>query len=292
MKVLVNGFQDHLNSGATTTVLCWKVKRRDGLIQGFTEHDNDLNFDGVTYEASSGFTASRMAQSLGLSTDNLNVNGALSSDTINESDLAAGYYDNAEIILYRVNWQNISQRVVLDRGHIGDVSRQETAFSAEFRSITDELNQTTGRLYQRTCDAVLGDSRCGVILASAGFKGNGSVVSVDGRNLSVSGLSAFSNKFFSHGVLTFTSGANNGLQFEVKIHDGTKITLWDIPTATVVISDTFSITVGCDHTFATCKTKFSNAVNFRGFNLIPGNDVLMTYASNATKKMDGGSYFS
>ena len=51
MKTFPLGLQDHLDSGATTLAWCWKVERRDGTILGFTDHDLDLSFDGVTFAA-------------------------------------------------------------------------------------------------------------------------------------------------------------------------------------------------------------------------------------------------
>ena len=58
--------------------------------------------DGVTYLAASGFTASEVDSTLALAIDNLTVTGALSSDTLNADDLAAGLYDNASIEIWRV----------------------------------------------------------------------------------------------------------------------------------------------------------------------------------------------
>ena len=92
VKTLSPGLQTHLDGRATKMCHCWKVTRNDGLVQGFTDHDNALTFGGVTYEASSGFTATQFASSTGLAVDNLEVEGALSSDTINEDDLAGGHY--------------------------------------------------------------------------------------------------------------------------------------------------------------------------------------------------------
>lgn len=292
MKELVPGLQAHLDSGTTTMALCWKVTRRDGLVQGFTEHDMDITFDAVTYLAASGFTASRIQQSLGLAADNLNVDGALSSDTINEDDLAAGLYDNAEVALYWVNWANVAQRVTMDEGNIGEVARKETAFSAEFRSLVHRLNQKGGRVYQRSCDAVLGDERCGVDLTSATFKGTGDLASgSSGRNLIVTGIGSFASGFFTYGILAFTSGLNNGLRFEVKSHVGTAVRLWDIPPFAVAIGDDFTITAGCAKDSSTCKAKFNNLANFRGFPHIPGNDILSDYPRADDETLDGGSYF-
>ena len=38
------------------------------------------------------------------------------------------------------------------------------------------------------------------------------------------------------------------------------------------IADDFTVTAGCDKQFPTCKAKFDNVVNYRGFPHIPGND--------------------
>ena len=50
-----------------------------------------------------GFTASALESTGGLNVDNLDVTGALSSARLDEGDLAAGLYDNAEIEIWRVN---------------------------------------------------------------------------------------------------------------------------------------------------------------------------------------------
>jgi uncharacterized phage protein (TIGR02218 family) len=290
-KSLSTALQTHLDSGTTTMALCWKIIRQDGLIQGFTEHDEDLVVAGQTYQARSGFSASQVAQTLGLSVDNLNVEGAISSDTINEDDLANGDYDSAEVILTWANWADTTQYTILSRGYIGEVKRGETAFSAEFRSLVTKLGQRTGRTYQRTCDAQLGDARCKINLNLAAYKGTGSVTSASGRNLIVSGLSSFASDWFTHGLITFTSGACAGQTFEVKKHSGTSVLLWDIPPNTILSADAFTITAGCKQDFATCKAKFANQLNFQGFPYVPGTDRLTEYPVTGQGGMDGGSLF-
>ena len=51
--------------------------------------------------------------------------------------------------------------------------------------------------------------------------------------------------------------------------------------------DTFSVFAGCDKTFATCKAKFDNALNFRGFPHLPGNDAAYAYVVDGGR-FDGG----
>lgn len=291
MKTLPSGLQAHLDGGATTLCWCWKLTRRDNVVQGFTDHDRSLSFDGVTYDAVSGFTASQVESSLGLAVDNLTLAGALSSATLNEDDLAAGLYDNAAIQIWRVNWAAVDQRVLMRAGTIGEATRNDGAFQAEIRGLAQALNQPVGRVFGHLCDADLGDSRCGATVSAAG----GTVAAAyDARRFSVSGLGGFASGWFSSGKLTFAGGANSGRAMEVKRHavSGGIVTieLWQAMSEAVAADDTFTVTPGCDKQFATCKSKFSNAVNFRGFPHMPGNDAVMA-APAAGQPMDGGSRY-
>ncbi|MBS0273728.1 MAG: DUF2163 domain-containing protein [Proteobacteria bacterium] len=291
MKNLPEGMQAHLDSGATTLCWCWKIARNDGATQGFTDHDADLTFDGVTYEAASGFTATEVQSLLDLAIDNLSVSGALSSSTLNDADLAAGLYDNASIEIWRVNWSDVSQRVLMRKGNLGEVKRGVCAFTAEVRGLAHILNQPVGRCFGYGCDADLGDARCTIDLTRAAFRADGAVVSAtDARRFTVSGLGSFGDGWFTGGKLVWTGGANKGRAMEVKRHTGVAIELWQSMSEAVVAGDAFTITAGCDKQFATCKSKFNNAINFRGFPYMPGNDAVLAYPT-ASQPMDGGSRY-
>lgn len=279
MKRLSAGLQAHLQSGATTLAWCWRLTRRDGTAKGFTDHDHNLVFDGTTFEAASGFTASDIKDGVGLSVDNLDVTGALSSSALTDTDLSAGRYDDAKVEIFRVNWANTSQRVLMRSGSLGEVKRTGATFTAEVRGLAHYLQQPKGRLFQNTCDADVGDARCGVNLASATYKGTAAIVSViSARRFTVSGLTGFAHDFFSRGLVTFTSGAASGTRIEVKTHNSVASTvtieLWTDAPGPPGTGDTFVVTAGCDKRFATCKTKFANSANFRGFPSMPGNDYL------------------
>lgn len=295
MKTLSPELQSHLASGTTTLCWCWKLTRDDGLIQGFTDHDSALTMDGVAYEAVTGFTASEVQSQLGLAVDNLTVAGALSSASINEADLASGLYDDAEIEIWRVNWADTTKAVLMRKGHLGQVTRGMTGFQAEMRGLAHVLNQPVGRAYSHSCDADLGDARCTVNLADPAYSGAGSVVSVsDARRFTILGLAAFADGWFENGKLTWTSGANKTRSMEIKRHglSGSTVTLelWQAMSEAVSAGDSFTITAGCDKQFATCKTKFANAANFRGFPYMPGNDAVTSYPGSS-QPMDGGSRY-
>lgn len=283
MKQLPQGMQDHLDGGATTLCWCWKLERRDGMTQGFTDHDRALVFDGVNYQATSGFTASELKDSIGLSVDNLDVQGAIASDHLSEADLLAGHYDDAHVEIYRVNWQDTEQRVLMRAGSLGEVRRSDRSFVAEVRGISHYLQQPQGRLYQYSCDADLGDRRCGVDLENSRHRGSGQVTAViNRRRFNVAGFEAFDPHWFQRGVLTFETGFNVGARYEIRQHDVIVdtiiIELWREPARDVEVGDRLTMTAGCDKVLATCHDKFSNVVNYRGFPHMPGNDYLIAYA--------------
>jgi uncharacterized phage protein (TIGR02218 family) len=294
MKTLPSGLQAHLSSGATTLAWCWRVMRADGAVYGFTDHDRDIDFDATSFEAASGFSGTDIRQSLGLSVDNLDVSGALQSDRLSETDLAAGLFDDARIEIWRVNWVEPEQRVLMMSGSIGEVRRGETAFTAELRSLAHTLGQARGRSYQYACDATLGDARCGVDLGDPAFLGTGAVTAVDAAYLfAASGLDAFADGWFAGGLLSWTGGANAGRAVEVKrfVRTGAlaEIELWRSMASGIAPGDAFTVTAGCDKTFPTCKAKFANGVNFRGFPHIPGNKYLLAYPAPGDPGNDGAS---
>jgi len=294
MKILPAEMQAHLDSGATTLAWCWRLTRSDGAAFGFTDHDRDLNFDSTDFEAGSGFTGSEIKQSVGLSVDNLDATGALSSERLNEADLAAGLFDDARVEIWRVNWADTAQRVLITSGSVGEVKRGEGAFTAELRSLAHYLSQEKGRTYQYACDADLGDERCGVDLTSIAFRGTGTVSSAAADYIfTASGLSAFTADWFTGGLISWSSGANNGRMMEVKHHalagGFAEIELWRSMPSAIAAGDIFAITAGCDKTFATCKAKFANGTNFRGFPHIPGNSYVLAYPAPGDPDNNGGS---
>lgn len=282
MKTLPSGLQAHLDSGSTTLAWCWRIERTDGEVFGFTDHDMPLIFGGTTYEAESGLTASEMRSSADLSVDAQDAEGAIRSDRITETDIIDGRWDNALIEVWRVNWETPAQRVLMRRGNLGQITRGKAAFTAEVRSLAHMLNQTVGRTFQLYCDAELGDGRCGKNVSSSTFTGTGTVTSLSGdRGFVASGLGSYATSWFVGGLVTWATGANAGRRAEVMRHGkaGAVVTvgLYERPVHAIAVGDTFSIRAGCDKLSTTCRTKFSNLPNFRGFPTMPGDETIVRY---------------
>ncbi|MBD8890144.1 DUF2163 domain-containing protein [Roseibium litorale] len=293
MKPIPTAMQAALDGRATTHARCWKVQRRDGQQFGFTDHDRALTFAGVTFEAATGFTATSIESSLGLAVDNLDVEGALSSTSIQEDDIARGLWDDASVEVWLVDWTAPENRLLLRKGNIGEISRGPSSFLAELRGLSHRLGQTYGRQFDRTCGWELGDGKCQVALAGWTFSG---VVAMafDFRSFTVTGLDGNGAGLFRRGLLTWTGGANAGLQMEVKRHlnEAGAITLeLALPMADVIeAGDAFTVQAGCDKTWTTCRERFANGDNFGGFPHMPGNEIVIGYADKDDLN-DGGSLF-
>ena len=292
MKILSPALQAHLDDGTTTLSWCWRISRADGATLGFTDHDRVLIFDGTAFEPESGFAASEIRSGSDLAVDAQDATGVLTSDRITETDILDGRWDNAEVELWRVNWADTTQRVLMRRGAVGQIRRGRMAFVAEVRSLAHVLGQTVGRTFQAGCDAALGDARCGIDLDNFAYKGSGVITDIfRDRAFLTSGLAGFEAGWFTSGTLTWTSGANAGRIAEVLGHDLADsiatLTLLEAPVRPIAEGDSFVARAGCDKRIATCGAKFANTANFRGFPHIPGQDAVLRYASQDGNH-DGG----
>ncbi|MDR0809750.1 MAG: DUF2163 domain-containing protein [Gemmobacter sp.] len=288
MKALDPALQAHLDEGTTTLAWCWRITRADGEVLGFTDHDRPLAFGGTDYEPESGLSASEIRAGSDLSVDSQDAEGALTSDRITETDILDGRWDNALVEVWRVNWEAPGQRVLLRLGSIGELRRGRVAFVAEVRGMAHVLGQTVGRVYQGTCDAALGDTRCGVDLNDPIYTGTGAVVDpIRDRAFTASGIGGFASGWFAFGHLEWTSGPNSGRLAEVMMHEVASgivtITLLEAPVRPAAAGHAFTIRAGCDKRAETCAARFANIVNFRGFPHIPGQDTVIRYAT-----ADGG----
>lgn len=273
--------QEHLSGGLTTVCRCWRLKRQDGSTFGFTDHDLDLTFDGQLFRADAGMSPRALVAGTGLSVDNSEVLGVLGHASVREEDIAAGRFDGAEVEAYLVNWQNPVQRSLRFRGTIGEIRRSAGAFHAELRGLTQPLNLPQGRVFQPVCGAALGDQDCRVNLGAGSFRETRAVSSASDRQVfGFLDLDLVEDRWFERGVVRVLTGAAAGLMGTIKsdsltVEGGRSITLWEPLGAALGVGDFVTMEAGCDKRAETCRQKFGNIVNFRGFPTIPTEDWLL-----------------
>lgn len=270
----------HLKTGMTSLCHAWMIRRQDGVVLAFTDHDRALSFDGVTFRADSGLSARALSQSTGLSVDNTEAMGALSHWAIREDEIEQGRYDGAEVTCWRVNWTDVAQRTVLFRGSIGEMQRAGGAFQAELRGLTEALNRPLGRIYQKPCSAVLGDAQCAFDLETPGYAASADVEFCDeGRIFRWETLPGFDDGWFMRGRLEVLGGPAAGLWGMIKhdrqLADHREVELWEPIRGQVATGTRVRLVAGCDKRMETCRLKFNNLLNFQGFPDIPNEDWVM-----------------
>ena len=119
-------------------------------------------------------------------------------------------------------------------------------------------------LYQPACNHVLFDSGCGLVKNAFGAAG---VVGAGAGATLVPWAAA--STAYAQGTITFTTGANTGVTANIKGASAAALTLsYPLPVVPAA-GDGFTAYQGCDHTLATCRAKFNNGANFRGFPFVP-----------------------
>ena len=241
-------------------------------------------------------TARALSQATGLAVDNTESYGALSSEAICEADILAGRFDGAEVRAWLVNWTDTGQRALIFRGHMGEISRGEGAFTAELRGLAETLSAERGRVCHPRCAAVLGDGQCRFDMNKPGYAAEVAVQTVEeGARFTFAGLAGFEARWFEKGRMSVLSGAAAGLTGLIKrdLDEGggaRRVELWQRLGAAIAPGDRVRLEAGCDKRAETCRLKFDNFLNFRGFPHIPGDDWLVSYPVSG-KENDGGSLF-
>lgn len=257
----------------TSMTLCWRLERVDGAGIALTSHDQPIVSDDTIFQPAPGMMPASITRSLGLEPDSSEVAGALSSDSLDEQDLALGRWDGAAMQLTARDWNDgTADPIQLLGGEIGTVSIDGDSFTVDLQGAAAKLEAAVCPATSAECRAQFGDRRCRVDLA-----GRTIVASVIGAGVGELTLDRNLDGRFVLGRLRYMSGANCGMATTILAVNGTVVRFRDLPRAPVQIGCRIELREGCDKRFETCVSRFNNAVNFRGEPHLPGNDLLTRY---------------
>ena len=275
-KTITSALQNVLESESQEIAIFVKVTRTDSTVLGFTSYDTDVTYDSNTYYAN-GFRGSNIQYNDNATVDTMDVIGVIDNVVVDIDDLRNGVYDNAEIEIFLMDMSGSAPGDILKlkKGNLGQVQIKNRQYQAEVRGLVHRLQQTLVETYSPTCRAELGDIRCGVTLAT--YTETGTVTSVTDKKTFEDTGRTEANDYWNNGLLTWTSGNNNGVQMEVKLFSYDEFELLMPMNNDIEVGDTYSVVIGCDKTTGTCKNTFNNLVNFRGEPFIPGMDKVFVY---------------
>lgn len=279
--------QTALEGGATHHAWCWRVTRRDGAAFGFTDHDAPILFDGLTHAPQTGFSPGETRRALGADASELSLFGAIDDDRLVAADIDDGLWDGAEVRVFRVDWRDPAERVQTFRGEIAAVARRGAAFEADVTGLSARLNRRIGRSLGRACDALLGDTRCGKDISAAPYRIEATVAGGDTHGLTVEAPDAPAEPGWFAGGLLGVDGRDHLIEGD-RLEGPRRRLSFAGAVPALAPGSGIVLSAGCDKTFASCLTKFSNQANFRGFPHMPGDDLLLRRAADEPLR-DGGS---
>jgi len=271
MRTISAGLKTAIMSGKIANLV--KITRSDGQQYAYTDHDVKLTVGGLDYEPAAGLQRLRLEST----TDNKVSNQQFAAGWLDfeGDDLHEGLFDNAEVEVMKVGWDDVAAgNITTFFGNLGIIQWTDDGFKADVHSITRKLNRNYGITTTASCRHRLFEvggvgtvGLCGVDKPTFSYTGSISTIVQNRIKFEVTGTFPTTQDYVAFGEITFTSGLNNGLVYEVSKHDVGAFSEIELMTQTirdVVMGDTFTITAGCDKAFATCKNKFSNSVNFGG----------------------------
>lgn len=269
------------NNSQFATADLYTITLYDGTVLYYSSADIDLTINGITFPATGPtFTRNTTSQKIGVQVDTLSITAAPGpSDLIKGvpwlSFLRAGGLDGATIELDKYIGQSLGDpnagMLIWFIGQVAEVDVTRTEAVVKISSMVQELSiMLPKNVYQQGCVHTLFDGGC--TLVKSAYTVSGTVTAGSTDQLVLANTFAQANDYFDLGVLTFTSGANNGLTRVV----GTYITgttaqfniVEPLPEAPAA-GDTFTVYPGCDKQLSTCENKYNNKPNFRGYPFIP-----------------------
>lgn len=257
-------FETDLANNALTICRLWEITKRDGNIVRLTDHSKNISFGGNTFASDGGFSISALETGENLAVDNAEFNVLFKSTAVSQVDILNGAFDGASVQCWLVNYENVANYCILPGAYLIKVKTADTDSGVfELASISSKLNQSIGKFCVPTCDADLGDSRCAVSLGA--FTVTGTLTGVTDNRIFTDSSRAEADDYFNYGKLTWTSGNNNGLSFEVIDFGSGQFTLAEFCENEIQVGDTYSVYRGCDRLTDTCKNVFNNFERFRGF---------------------------
>lgn len=146
-----------------TIATCWQIIRSDGRVLAFTDHDQYLIIENITYLPFNTHKISAIQGHSDLTSDNFQIISTLTHDEISQEDLLNGLYDEAEVKVFFVDYTDTTKITKLKRGYFGNVALQEGKFYVEVLGMTDCLDvKIATDLYSPSCRAEFCDKYCGL----------------------------------------------------------------------------------------------------------------------------------
>ncbi len=252
---------------------CFHIELNNGITPSvrITDFDADQEVSGNTFVHSPGFNVTKFTVANGGRPAGLDFDLPFDSvGPILSDDIKRGVWRGATITVWLADFTNPSDREILITGFVGKTGfTDRLAGSIEIITKADALADIILPTVQPECGWKFGGTQCGVNLATYTLTATVATVTDNGKfTIAVTNPDGLD---FTHGVATFTSGANSGAKDNVRLWvsgTGAVKMVTGFP-FDVEVGDTLTISAGCPLTRAGCIS-FNNINRYSGFDFTPG----------------------
>lgn len=265
-----------LSNNPTTLCKLFSVTPLVGTAIYFTDADQDIVVGDITYHASHSFQPSAIENSIGGSNSNLTLTVLFGDGDgeISYADAQMGFYQGAVVTVSLASYANIAAGVgLITAGKVGQFALPSKLYGTmSITGNTGKMDRTLTEVYQPTCRANFGDSRCTIDLMAHSHLFTVDSAADDSMTFVSDTGSRGADGFYNLGTITWSGGANEGFAQEVTYSLATgEVGLFYPPPFAIQAADAGRIYQGCALTLAAC-TAYDNVPNFRGEPYVPGDD--------------------
>lgn len=176
MKALSPNLAADIKAGYVATVC--QVTRADGITLFFTDHDSPLTVATQTFVPSAGLSGIKLTLTNNATVGDVQTRAAW-LPMMQESDVLAGLYDNAQVSFGFCSWMNPAYGVLwVFSGLVATVNATQDGFQAQAQSSMWMLQRPLGVYAQPNCRHVFGSTLdpqgvggCGITLAPYVYTG-------------------------------------------------------------------------------------------------------------------------
>lgn len=273
---------------------CLRVSRRDGAVFRWTDHDTPIALRTgsspvvlETFLPDYAPSSESRRETVNMDANTTSLLGFIDSAAVTIEDLRIGLWRGATFEVFSCDWRYpFAGKIELRKYWLQDVKWTGSFCELQLATVTKMLDVRIGRIFNRECDAELGDDRCKKDLT--GFS-SGTRVVTDVLGITAphprlrfeSTNTVQDDDFWKFGKLAWLTGNNaiTGLnEYNVKLSKKVagELELWTNTPYDIEVGDTFVVIAGClKRLIEDCKNKFANEQEHRGWAYMINPDAVM-----------------
>lgn len=210
---------------------------------------DDKHFKSLTFEVLN------YLQNSNLEVNTLEVS-MIYSDTFKDADTTRDLLQNAKIVLYRIQNNNLS---IMFSGVVSDISTKTSSFTFKVKSDLYKIAISPVKRYSQKCRALFCDSACKLSIENYTYLAL--VKSVNG--LAITLENELPKKNWSGGTVKILKN-NQPISMAIRSVEGLEILLWQEAVGQISAGDSISVVASCDKSLNICSEVYNNAINFQG----------------------------